>query len=88
MELISIEERPTAENVVEETPLPHANSPPETPQSPFDDVMVKLSTEPESVYVASVCVDQVPKESKPPVTVPVERMASMVALAGNDPLGL
>jgi hypothetical protein len=57
----------TAENVEALTPLPHENFPADTPQLPFDDVRVKLELDPDRVYVANVCVDQVPAESRPPV---------------------
>ena len=60
------------------TPLPQLNTPLVTPQLPFDEVSVKLETVPERVYVARVCVDQVPAESRPPVPV----LATMVALVG------
>ena len=38
----------------EETPLPQLNVPLDTPQSPFDDFIVKLLVLPESVNVARV----------------------------------
>lgn len=60
----------TAENVVLETPLPQENVPPLTPQSPLDDERVKLLEVPLKVYVASVCVDQVPADKRPPTVEP------------------
>jgi len=60
----------TAEKPVRETPLPHANDPPLTPQLPLDEVMVKLEVVPESVNVARVCVDQVPRDINPPTEDP------------------
>lgn len=74
----------TAENVVEVTLLPHANVPLLTPQLPFDEVMVKLELVPEMVYVANVCVDQVPAERRPP-TVEPDCNATIVAFAGREP---
>lgn len=74
----------TVENVDEDTPLPHANTPLLTPQLPFDEVIVKLSAFPVVVKVARVCVDQVPKESNPPICDP-DCKATMVALAGSVP---
>jgi hypothetical protein len=56
----------TAEKVVDDTPLPHSNIPPLTPQLPLDDVTVKLLADPENVKVAKVCVDHVPRERSPP----------------------
>lgn len=44
----------TAENFDAVTPLPQANTPPETPQGPLEDVMVKLEVVPERVMVARV----------------------------------
>lgn len=72
------------ENRVNDTPLPQLNFPPLTPQSPFDDVIVKLEADPDNVNVARVCVDHVPRDKRPPSLVP-ERIALIVALAGNDP---
>jgi len=60
----------TAEKLVSETPLPHANVPPLTPQLPFEEVMVKLEVDPERVYVARVCVDHVPRDKSPPTVEP------------------
>jgi hypothetical protein len=60
----------TAEKAVWETPLPQEKVPPETPQLPLDDVRVKLELVPVRVYVARVCVDQVPAERRPPIEVP------------------
>jgi hypothetical protein len=45
---------------------------------------VKLEVDPESVNVASVCVDHVPRDKSPP-TVDPERLALIVTLAGSDP---
>jgi hypothetical protein len=70
----------TAENVEALTPLPHENFPLETPQLPFEDFKVKLEPDPESVYVAKVCVDQVPAERRPPVV-----LALIMALVGRLP---
>lgn len=42
--------------------------------------MVKLEAEPERVYVANVCVDQVPAVSNPPV-----ELATICAFAGRVP---
>lgn len=58
----------TAENVDALTPLPHESEPslPSTPQSPLDVLIVKLLALPEKWYVASVCVDHVPRERRPP----------------------
>ena len=53
-----------------ETPLPQENDPPLTPQLPPDEVMVKLEVVPESVNVARVCVDQVPRDNNPPMEEP------------------
>lgn len=72
----------TAENVDELTPLPHENLPLETPQFPFDDFNVKLELVPDSVYVARVCVDQVPAERRPPVV-----LALIMAFVGRLPGG-
>jgi len=74
----------TAENDVSDTPLPHANVPPLTPQLPLDEVMVKLDVVPESVYVARVWVDHVPRERSPPTVEPPDT-AWMVALEGKVP---
>jgi len=74
----------TAEKVVDDTPLPHWNLPPLTPQLPLDDVMVKLLADPENVKVAKVCVDHVPRERSPPSTDP-EWMAWIVPFVGKDP---
>jgi hypothetical protein len=57
----------TAEKDVSDTPLPHTNVPPPTLQLPLDEIIVKLSIVPEIVKVASVWVDQVPRESRPPM---------------------
>jgi len=73
----------TAEKV-EETPLPQEKVPPETPQLPFEDVRVKLEPDPASVYVASVCVDQVPRERRPPTNEP-DSEACIVAFVGMLP---
>jgi len=69
---------------VRETPLPQANDPPLTPQFPLDEVMVKLEVVPESVNVARVCVDQVPRDNNPPTEEP-DRKAWIVALVGRVP---
>jgi len=74
----------TAENWVNDTPLPQFNFPPFTPQLPFDDVIVKLEADPDNVNVASVCVDHVPRDKRPPSLDP-KRIALIVALAGSDP---
>jgi len=74
----------TAENWVSDTPLPQLNFPPFTPQLPFDDVIVKLEADPDNVNVASVCVDHVPRDRRPPSVDP-EWIALIVALAGSDP---
>jgi len=73
----------TAENV-DETPLPQLNAPPLTPQLPLEEVIVKLEAVPEIVKVASVCVDHVPRDKRPPTGDP-ERIALIVALAGKAP---
>jgi len=70
----------TAVKVVRETPLPHVNSPPLTPQLPFEEVMVKLSVVPDKCMVASVWVDHVPR-----VRIPPPEDASMNAVAGSVP---
>ena len=70
----------------EETLLPQLNAPLETPQFPFDDFIVKLLVLPDRVYVASVCVDQVPADNRPPVDPPDSRCAVIVALAGRLPV--
>jgi hypothetical protein len=44
----------TAENVDAVTPLPQDNAPPDTPQLPFEVVIVKLLAEPENEYDARV----------------------------------
>lgn len=74
----------TAENAVDETPLPQLSSPPLTPQLPFELVIVKLSFDPDRVNVASVCVETTPLEISPPIDWP-SCSATMVALAGRDP---
>jgi len=74
----------TAEKEVKETPLPQVKAPPETPQFPFEEVKVKLLVDPESVYVARVCVDHVPRDRSPPTSEPDCR-AFMVALVGRVP---
>jgi len=66
------------------TPLPQANVPALTPQLPLDEVMVKLEVVPESVNVARVCVDQVPKDNNPPTELP-DSKAWIVALEGRVP---
>lgn len=76
--------RRTAEKLVRETPLPHANDPPLTPQLPLDEVMVKLLVVPESENVARVCVDQVPRDNNPPMEEP-DCKAWIVALVGKLP---
>jgi hypothetical protein len=68
-------------------PWPHASSPPETPQLPLDDVIVKLDADPLRVIVPGVWTDQVPKESKPPRVLPEEEIALIVAFAGILPAG-
>ena len=70
----------TAENVEALTLLPHANFPLTTPHFPFDEVKVKMELDPAIVYVARVCVDQVPAERRPPVV-----LALIVALVGMLP---
>lgn len=76
----------TAENDVSDTPLPQLNVPPLTPQFPFEDVIVKLVNDPVSVNVANVCVDHVPRDSRPPTCeVEPDRMAWMVARVGKVP---
>ena len=72
----------TAEKLVRETPLPQASLPPLTPQLPFEEVMVKLLLVPEIVNVASVWVDQVPADRRPPTAEP-DRRALMVAFVGK-----
>lgn len=57
----------TAEKLVGFTPLPQLKLPPLTPQFPFDEVIVKLEAVPVKVKVARVWVDQVPKDSRPPI---------------------
>jgi len=74
----------TAENVVEETPLPHVKTPPLTPQLPLEDDIVKLEVVPDRVMVASVCVDQVPAVKRPPIEEP-DWTAWMVARPGRSP---
>lgn len=74
----------TAENEVNPIPLPQAKTPLETPQFPFEDVMVKLELVPEIVYVARVWVDQVPAESNPPISEP-DCNAFIVAFEGRLP---
>lgn len=74
----------TVENEVKDTPLPHVKAPPLTPQLPLEDVMVKLLPVPESVNVASVCVDHVPAESRPPIDDP-PTVAWIVARDGIVP---
>lgn len=70
----------TAENVeAEETLLPQVSVPPETAHLPLDVDIVKPEVEPDSVYVASVCVDHVPADNRPPVD------AVMCALDGRPP---
>lgn len=65
------------------TPLPQEKTPDETPQLPFEEVIVKLDVVPDKVYVASVWVDHVPAESSPPAVLEV-----MVALVGTlEPVG-
>ena len=75
----------TAEKVEDETPLTQLNCPLETPQLPFDDFNVKLLTVPDKVYVASVWVDQVPADRRPPVEEPEDRSAVIVAFEGRSP---
>lgn len=72
-----------AEKEVNETPLPQEKVPPETPQFPLEEVMVKLELVPEMVYVARVCVDQVPSERSPPTSEPGDCRALIVALVGK-----
>jgi len=60
----------TAENVVNVTPDPQENVPLLTPQFPLEDVIVKLELVPLIVNVASVCVDHVPAERRPPTVDP------------------
>jgi hypothetical protein len=60
----------TAEKLVGETPLPQENDPLLTPQLPLDEDRVKLEAVPESVNVARVCVDQVPRDNNPPMEEP------------------
>lgn len=76
----NLHERRTAEKVVAVTPLPQDKAPPETPQFPLEVVILKLLPVPVNVYVASVCVDQVPALKRPPV-----ELAWMVPLAGSVP---
>lgn len=65
------------------TLLPQEKTPDETPQLPFEEVMVKLEVEPDKVYVAKVWVDHVPADKSPPAVLPV-----MVAFAGRPvPVG-
>lgn len=45
---------------------------------------MKLEVDPDNVNVASVCVDHVPRDNRPPSLDP-ERIALIVALAGSDP---
>lgn len=66
-QLCEEEVRRTAENVEAVTPLPQVSAPLDTAQLPFEVDIVKLEEDPEMVYVAGVCVDQVPAVSKPPV---------------------
>ena len=70
----------TAVNVDAVTPLPHVSWPLETPQEPLEVFIVKLLAVPVKVYVASVCVDQVPPVSRPPVV-----LAVIVPLEGRVP---
>jgi len=74
----------TAENVEAVTPLPHENLPLETPQFPFDDFKVKLELDPDSVYVARVCVDQVPAERSPPVV--LDLIMALVGILPGAPV--
>ena len=70
----------TAVNVDAVTPLPHVSWPLETPQEPLEVFIVKLLAVPVKVYVASVCTDQVPPVSRPPVV-----LALIVPLEGRLP---
>ena len=62
------------------TPLPHVSWPLKMPQEPLEVFMVKLLDVPVKVYVASVCTDQVPPVSRPPVV-----LAVIVPLEGRVP---
>lgn len=76
----------TAVKVVAVTPLPQASVPPETPQLPLEDAMVKPEEVPDKVIVARVWVDHVPRVRRPPVVaVAPDWIASMKALVGRGP---
>jgi len=60
----------TAEKLVGETPLPQESDPLLTPQLPLDEDRVKLEAVPESVNVARLCVDHVPRDNNPPMEEP------------------
>lgn len=59
----------TRENFDALTPLPHESEPSlsSTAHAPLDELIVKLLALPVKWYVASVCVDHVPRERSPPV---------------------
>lgn len=78
----------TAEKEVNETPLPQEKVPAETPQFPLEEVMVKLELVPEMVYVARVCVDQVPSERSPPTSELDDCRALIVAFVGKSGVGV
>lgn len=71
----------TAVKVVGATPLPQVSLSPLTPQSPFEEVMVKLEVVPVSVIVANVCVDHVPRVRSPPTSAFLS-IATIIALVG------
>lgn len=72
-----------AENVDAVTPLPHISAPDTTPHEPLEVDIVNELALPETVMVASVCVDQVPAVRSPPVDAPEEVRPVILALVGR-----